>query len=225
MLFILPMLFQVQVVMDNKISSINVNSAEFPVWVDFTRCLTDGMAINPDSAEQNSTAYDLIAAKCRETVQQNISIRRYKGISSKTESRSNKRAMAVLDNTEQHMRTVYSRLPDVDKINARVEKMGLGVTVYDPIAHLYDEYVACLSAKYNETSFRHIPAERVAGWQAAIKSCSALKASLKLEADPVMAKQPDFQDADQRKSAIDATFDGHDAMILKSASIEWGEPE
>lgn len=225
MIFLLPILLQIQTVSDQKLPGISVNSAEFPVWVDFTRCLSDGMKRKPDTEEQNPPVYEAVVTTCRETVQQNIVSGNYNGISPKPKNQSHKRAIAVLDGTEQQMRTVYSRLPDVGKINARVETMGLGVRVYDPIAHLYDQYSVCLSSKYREAPFRHLPSERVAGWQEAIKSCATLKAALKLEAEPIMVGQPDFQDAEKRKSAIDATFDGHDEMILKAASIEWGTPE
>jgi hypothetical protein len=225
MLLLLPILLQVQVVSDKRPTSMRVDSTEFPVWVDFTRCLTDGMQSTPEAIEERSPEYDTISEKCRKTVEGNILASRYKGISSKPEHRSYKKALAIIDGTDRHMKTVYSRMPDVKKINARIEKMGLGVTVYDPIAHLFEEYSGCVSDKYNEAPFRHHPSERVAGWRAAIKSCEALKASLKLDAELIMAKLPDFQDYAKRKSAIDSTFDGHDEVVVKATSVDWAEPE
>lgn len=225
MLLLLPILLQVQVMSEKHPTSISVDSTEFPVWADFTRCLTDEMKSMSDAVEERSTRYDMISRKCRNSVEENISKSHYKGISSKSQSLSHKKALAIMDGTERHMRAVYLRIPDVKKVNARIEKMGLGVTVYDPIAHLYERYSGCVSRKYNEASFRHTPDERVAGWRTAIKSCEALKASLKLDSEPIMANLPDFQDAVKRKSAIDATFDGHDDMVIKTASIEWAEPE
>lgn len=225
MLLLLPILLQIQGVSDKGVSAIRVDAAEFPVWVDFTRCLTDGMKLTPNAVEERSPKYDAISAKCRKIVQENISTSHYKGISSKPKNRSRQKALAILDSTDEHMRTVYLRMPDVNKVNARVEKMGLGVTVYDPIAHLYEQYSGCVSQKYNEVPFRHFPSERVDGWKAAIKFCEDLKASLKSEAEPIMANLPDFQDPMSRKSAIDATFDGHDEMVVKAASVEWSEPD
>lgn len=225
MLFLLSVLLQVLVVSDKRPTSIRVDSAEFPVWADFTLCLADGMQSTPEAIEERSPKYDAISAKCRNTVEENILARRYKGISSKPDNRSHKSVLAMLDGTDRHMKTVYLRMPDVKKINARIAKMGLGVTVYDPIAHLFEEYSGCVSGKYNDAPFRHLPSERVAGWQAAIKSCEVLKASLKLDAEAIMTRLPDFQDYAKRKSAIDATFDGHDEMVVKSASVEWAEPE
>lgn len=225
MLLLLPILLQVQVVSDKQPTSMRVDSAEFPVWVDFTRCLTDAMQSTPEALEERSLKYEMISETCRKTVEGKILAGRYKGISSKPDNSSYKRALAVIDGTDRQMKTVYSRMPDVKKLNERVEKMGLGVTVYDPIAHLYKKYSGCVSGKYNEAPFRHHPSERVAGWRAAIKSCEALKASLKLDAEAIMAKLPDFQDYEKRKSAIDATFDGHDEMVVKAASVEWAEPE
>jgi hypothetical protein len=225
MLLLLPILLQLQVVSEKRPTSIRVDSAEFPVWADFTRCLSDGMKSMPDAVEERSPKYEVISKKCRNTVEESILESRYKGISSKPENRSHRNVLAMLDGTDQHMRTIYLRMPDVKKVNARIEKMGLGVIVYDPIAHLYEEYSECVSRKYNEASFRHFPSERAAGWQAAIKSCVALKASLKLDAEPITANLPDFQDSAKRKSAIYATFDGHDEMVVKAASVEWAEPE
>lgn len=225
MLFLLPILMQVQVISDTRVPTIRTDSAEFPVWVDFTRCLTDGMKSTPNAMKENSPQYDEISENCRTIVQSDISAGHYKGISSKAKHRSHRKAVALLDITHQHMRTVYMSRPDVNKIYARVEKMGLGVKVYDPVAHLYDEYSNCVKRKYNEAPFRHSPDERVAGWTAAIQYCESLKAKLKLDADAIMRGLPDFQDAIKRKTAIDDTFDGHDAMVLKAASVEWSEPE
>lgn len=225
MLFLLPILLQVHVAADESETNIRADSAEFPVWVDFTRCVTDGMKVIPDAVEERLPKYNAISEKCRNAGQENISAGRYKGISRRPEKRSHQKAQALLNSTDQHMRTMYLRMPDVNKVNARVEDMGLGVTVYDPIAHLYEEYSVCVSKKYNKGAFRHRPSERVAGWETAIKSCKKLKAKLKIDAEPIMANLPDFQDPEKRKSAIDATFDGHDAMLVKAASIEWAEPE
>lgn len=225
MVFLLLILLQVQVPSDKSVDGISVTSAEFPVWVDFTRCITNGMKVTPNAVAERSPEYDAISKTCRATVLQNISASHYRGISSKPKKRSHQKALALLDSTDQHMRTVYLRIPDANRVNARVEEMGLGVTVYDPIAHLYEEYSGCISRKYDKAPFRHFPNERVAGWQAAIKSCKALKASLKLDAEPIMANLPDFQDPAKRKAAIDATFDGHDEMLVKAAAIEWAEPK
>lgn len=226
MLVLLSILLQVQVTADKKeVRSIRVDSAQFPVWVDFTRCVSEGMKTTPDAIDGRTPQYDIISDSCRKAVQAKITANHYKGISSKSEKSSHQKALAIIDGANQDMQTVYSRMPDVDAINARVEKMGLGVTVYDPIAHLYEAYSDCLSQKYNEAPFRHLPSERVAGWRKAIESCEKLKAEMKLDAESIMAKLPDFQDIAKRTAAIDATFDGHDEMVLKAASIEWSKPQ
>jgi hypothetical protein len=225
MLFLLPLVVHVSAASDYAVNGIRVDTAEFPVWVDFTRCVSDGMKVAPDADEQTRPVYDAVSEGCKKTVKDAISAKHYIGISSKPESRSHVRAVAIIDSTDQQMRTVFTNRLDPEQVNARVEKMGLGVTVYDPIAHLYEQYTLCLSKKYDETPHRHTPDERVAGWKKAIRSCKDLKASLKAKAEPIMAKLPDFQDPIQRKTAVDATFDGHDEMVIKAASIEWAKPD
>ena len=96
MLLLLPILLQIQGVSDKGVSAIRVDAAEFPVWVDFTRCLTDGMKLTPNAVEERSPKYDAISAKCRKIVQENISTSHYKGISSKPKNRSRQKALAIL---------------------------------------------------------------------------------------------------------------------------------
>lgn len=224
MLFLLPVMLQVMVQFEKMPTGISVNDAEFPIWVDFTKCVTEGMEKMPSAVEARSPEFDAISTHCKANARGKMDSGAYPRISKKSEHRSRKRAEFIIAGTDAQLRNVYLGLPDVAKINARVENMGLGVTVYDPIAHLYERYSNCVSKKYNDAPFRHRPSERVIGWKGAIEACDSLKGQLKLEAEPIMAKQADFKDPLKRKAAIDATFDGHDKMVVRAAAIDWSEP-
>jgi hypothetical protein len=179
----------------------------------------------PSALEKASPEVEAAIKECRAEVEKGMNAGKYKGIAKNPDDWSRKKVTKTLDQTDKQFVNINDRIPDLDRVTARMDEEDLGVRVYAPIEKLYARYVECLRSDYDTDKSRRTPEQRTAGWQKAIAACKDLKGELMVQADTIMARQPDFQDAATRKAAVSATFDGHDEMILKTAAIDWSKPK
>lgn len=221
MLFILPFLMQVEIASDYRPKALRIEPEHFRIWLDYSNCMTARSVAQPSALEKESPEAAAMIEECRTEVEKGMNAGKYKGISKNPDDWSRKKVKKTLDQTDRQFVTINDRFPNSDRVIARMDKEDLGVTVYAPIENLYARYVECLQNDYRTVKMRQTPDQRTAGWQKAIATCKDLKSELMVQADIVMARQPDFQDPIKRKAAVSATFNGHDDMILKTAAIDW----
>jgi hypothetical protein len=224
-LFILPFLLQVEIVSDRRPETLRIEPAHFQIWLDYSNCMTAKTVTQPSALEKDSPEAQAAIKECRAEVEKGMNAGKYKGIAKNPEDWSRKKVTKTLDQTDRQLVTINERFPNLDRVNARMAEEDLGVRVYAPIEKLYARYVECLQNDYRTDKTRRTPEQRTAGWRKAISMCKDLKGELMVQADIIMARQPDFQDTDTRKAAVSATFDGHDEMILKTAAIDWSKPK
>lgn len=225
MLFILPFLLQVEIVSDRRPEAVRIEPAHFRIWLDYSNCMTAKTVAQPSALEKDSPEAAATIKECRAEVEKGMNAGKYKGISKNPEDWSRKKVKKTFDQTDKQYVTTNDRFPNLDRVSARMDKEDLGVRVYAPIEKLYARYVECLQNDYRTDKTRRTPEHRTEGWRKAIATCKDLKGELMVQADTIMAGQPDFQDAAKRTAAVSATFDGHDEMILKTAAIDWSKPK
>jgi len=161
---------------------------------------------------------------CRTSLRARMDSGEFGGISRRASSASRRKVESVLDGTDAQFSFAMTWQPSTELVDARARELGIGVTVYDPIAPQYDLYSGCVSKAQKEGRIGLNPKDRVKGWKRAIESCRALKSQLMAAADPILARQPDFRNLEKRRAAIAAMFDGHDQMVIKAAATDWLKP-
>ena len=204
--------------LDPRDRPIRVDVEHLPVVHAHNRCLFEKIeTTRPVDSELMARALGY----CRTAIRARMDSGEFRGISRRASSTSRRKVEGVLDGTDAQFSFAMTRMPNAEEVDARARELGIGVTVYDPIAPQYDRYSGCVSQAQKVGRIGLKLKDRVKGWKRAIASCRTLKTQLVAEADPILARQPDFRDPAKRRAAISAMFDGHDQMVLKAAATDW----
>ncbi|MEZ0241782.1 MAG: hypothetical protein ACAH11_00290 [Sphingomonas sp.] len=189
-----------------RLIPVKVEPYQFPIMLAFTDC----MERTVDRVPRDPGVEDRLLAEatgpCRTAVLARIDSGELRRDGQKLTSSQRRDSIRVMDQTAANLRTSrrFYGLPQVDP-NGPIAR---GVRVPDPLASHFQRYSACVNG-----GLKAPPAMNPARVERAIKACAALRGQLAVDADGVLARQPDYADPAKRQAAIAEMFDGFDAMM------------
>lgn len=189
-----------------RLIPVKVEPYQFPIMSAFSDCMLRGTDGPMRDAEATDRALEALTTPCRDAVLARIDSGELRRDGQKLTSSQRRDSIRVMDQTAANLRTSrrFYGLPQVDPDGP----IARGVRVPDPLASHFQRYSGCVNG-----GLKAPPALTPARVERAIKACAALRGQLSVDADGVLARQPDYADPAKRQAAIAEMFDGFDAMM------------